>query len=173
MAAPAVAVLGVEQLVTHFFVFFYGVLADITPPVAVAAYAAVGIAGANPFKAGNTAFKLGNAKPLVPIVFVYAPSLLIVTQGFTWSEFVVALSGCVLRILFLGGALTGYLLADLPRWQSWLLGFGSVCTGHSIRDRRPCAVRAGAGHAVASVAGAACRRRRGRCAGGGFIRVNA
>jgi TRAP-type uncharacterized transport system fused permease subunit len=126
MAAPAVAVLGVEQLVTHFFVFFYGVLADITPPVAVAAYAAVGIAGANPFKAGNTAFKLGNAKPLVPIVFVYAPSLLIVTQGFTWSEFVVALSGCVLRILFLGGALTGYLLADLPRWQSWLLGFGSL-----------------------------------------------
>ena len=126
MAAPALAVLGVEQLVTHFFVFFYGVLADITPPVAVAAYAAAGIAGANPFRAGNTAFKLGNAKAVVPIVFVYAPSLLIVTQGFTWSEFVVALTGCILGILVLGAALTGYMLADLSRWQRWLLGVGSL-----------------------------------------------
>lgn len=126
MAAPALAVLGVEQLVTHFFVFFYGVLADITPPVAVAAYAAAGIAGANPFRAGNTAFKLGNAKALVPIVFVYAPSLLIVTQGFTWSEFSVAVGGCILGILMLGAAFTGYLLADLRGWQSWLLGFGSL-----------------------------------------------
>ena len=92
----------------------------------MAAYAAAGIAGANPFRAGNTAFKLGNAKALVPIVFVYAPSLLIVTQGFSRSEFVIALSGCILGILILGAALTGYLAANLRRWQRWLLGIGSL-----------------------------------------------
>lgn len=126
MAAPALAVLGVEQLVTHFFVFFYGVLADITPPVAVAAYAGAGIAGANPFRAGNTAFKLGNAKALVPIVFVYAPSLLLVTEGFTWSEFLVAFTGCVAGIFLLGAAFTGYLLAAMSLWQRWLLGVASL-----------------------------------------------
>ena len=87
IAAPALAVLGVPQLVSHFFVFYYGVLADITPPVALAAYAGASMAGADPFKTGNTAFRLGLAKALVPFVFVYSPSMLLVTKGFTWAEF--------------------------------------------------------------------------------------
>ena len=73
--------LGVEPLVAHFFVFYYGVLADITPPVALAAYAAAGMAGSDPFKTGNMAFRLGLAKALVPFVFVFSPSLLIVANG--------------------------------------------------------------------------------------------
>lgn len=83
VAAPALAVQQVEPLVAHFFVFYYGVLADITPPVALAAYAAAGIAGSNPFQTGNTAFRLGIAKALVPFVFVYSPSLLLVNADFT------------------------------------------------------------------------------------------
>lgn len=79
--------------VAHFFVFYYGVLADITPPVASAAYAAAGIAGSKPFQTGNTAFCLGIAKALAPFVFVYSPSLLLVADGFTWSAFVVTLGG--------------------------------------------------------------------------------
>ncbi len=126
MAAPALAVLGVQPLVSHFFVFFYGVLADITPPVALAAYAGAGIAGCNPFQAGNTAFKLGNAKAVVPMVFVYAPSLLIVVEGFSGEEFIIAFTGCVLGVLFLGAALTGYLVAGMPRWQRWLMGIGAL-----------------------------------------------
>ena len=59
IAAPALAMLGVPPLVAHFFVFYYGVLADITPPVALAAYAGASMAGADPFKTGNTAFRLG------------------------------------------------------------------------------------------------------------------
>jgi hypothetical protein len=82
--------LGVQPIVAHFFVFYYGVLADITPPVALAAYAAAGMAGSDPFKTGNTAFRLGLGKVLVPFVFVFAPSMLIVVNGFTWSEFFVA-----------------------------------------------------------------------------------
>ena len=59
IAAPALAMMGVEPIVAHFFVFYYGVLADITPPVALAAYAGASMAGADPFKTGNTAFRLG------------------------------------------------------------------------------------------------------------------
>ena len=81
VAAPTLGLLGVQPLVAHFFVFYYGVLADITPPVALAAYAAAGMAGADPFKTGNTAFRLGLGKVLVPFVFVFSPSLLLVVPG--------------------------------------------------------------------------------------------
>ena len=82
IAAPALAMLGVPPLVSHFFVFYYGVLADITPPVALAAYAGASMAGADPFKTGNTAFRLGLAKALVPFVFVYSPVDAARDQGF-------------------------------------------------------------------------------------------
>ena len=126
MVAPVLAILGVPQLVSHFYVFFYGVLADITPPVALAAYAGAGIAGANPFQAGNTAFKLGNAKALVPLVFVYAPSLLIVVEGFSLHEFIIAFSGCIAGVFLIGAAFTGYLVAVMPSWQRWLLGIAAL-----------------------------------------------
>jgi len=115
IAAPALGILGVAPIVAHFFVFYYGVLADITPPVALAAYAGAGIAGANPFKTGNTAFRLASAKALVPFVFVYSPAMLIVTEGFTWFQFIVTVGGCAMGIIFLGAALTGYFMTDMGR----------------------------------------------------------
>ena len=81
IAAPALGLLGVAPIVAHFFVFYYGVLADITPPVALAAYAAAGMAGADPFRTGNTAFRSGLGKVLVPFVFVFSPSLLLVAPA--------------------------------------------------------------------------------------------
>ena len=119
VAAPALAVLQVEPLVAHFFVFYYGVLADITPPVALAAYAAAGIAGSNPFKTGNTAFRLGIAKALVPFVFVYSPALLLVAGGFTWWLFTITLAGAMLGIASLGVAFSGYLIVPLKTWERW------------------------------------------------------
>ncbi|MFT7370889.1 MAG: TRAP transporter 4TM/12TM fusion protein [Octadecabacter sp.] len=119
VAAPALAQLQVEPLVAHFFVFYYGVLADITPPVALAAYAAAGIAGSNPFKTGNTAFRLGIAKALVPFVFVYSPALLLVADGFTWWLFSVTLLGAMLGIASLGVAFSGYLFVPLKKWERW------------------------------------------------------
>jgi TRAP transporter 4TM/12TM fusion protein len=122
VATPALTQLGVEPLVTHFFVFYYGVLADITPPVALAAYAAAGIAGANPFQTGNTAFRLGIAKALVPFVFVYSPSLLLVAQGFSWASFAITLSGAMMGIALIGIAFTGYWRAPLALWERyWLM----------------------------------------------------
>ena len=86
IVAPALAQLGVPQLATHFFVFYYGVLADVTPPVALAAFAAAGIARSEPMRTGMTAFRLSMGKALVPFAFVFAPSLLFI--DFTWAGFV-------------------------------------------------------------------------------------
>lgn len=115
VAAPVLGMMNVEPLVAHFFVFYFGVLADVTPPVALAAYAAAGIAGANGFKAGNTAFRLSMGKALVPFVFVFSPSLLIVTQDFTLPDFLLAFTGAVLGIVALSAAITNWLLA--PLWR--------------------------------------------------------
>jgi TRAP transporter 4TM/12TM fusion protein len=120
VAAPTLVQLGVQPLVAHFFVFYYGVLADITPPVALAAYAAAGMAGSDPFKTGNTAFRLGLGKVLVPFVFVFSPSLLLVTQGFTWSEFAVTFVGCVLGITILGAAFSRWFLVEMKGWEQAL-----------------------------------------------------
>jgi TRAP-type uncharacterized transport system fused permease subunit len=120
VAAPTLVQLGVEPLVAHFFVFYYGVLADITPPVALAAYAAAGMAGSDPFKTGNTAFRLGIAKALVPFVFVFSPSLILVAKGFTWFDFVVTFTGCVLGISFLAMAFSKFCLVEMKRWEQVL-----------------------------------------------------
>jgi TRAP transporter 4TM/12TM fusion protein len=120
VAAPTLVQLGVEPLVAHFFVFYYGVLADITPPVALAAYAAAGMAGSDPFKTGNMAFRLGLAKVLVPFVFVFSPSLLLVAKGFTWYDFSVTFIGCILGIVVLAAALSKFFLVELKRWEQLL-----------------------------------------------------
>ncbi len=126
VAAPTLVLMGVEPLVAHFFVFYYGVLADITPPVALAAYAAAGMAGSDPFKTGNMAFRLGLAKALVPFVFVFSPSLLLVAKGFTWYDFTITFIGCIVGIVLLAAALSKYLLVEMKRWEQALCGLGAV-----------------------------------------------
>jgi TRAP transporter 4TM/12TM fusion protein len=126
VAAPTLVLLGVEPLVAHFFVFYYGVLADITPPVALAAYAAAGLSGADPFKTGTMAFRLGLGKALVPFVFVFAPSLLLMNKDFTWFEFAVGFSGCAIGIVALSCAFTGFFLTLMSRWERWLAGFAAM-----------------------------------------------
>ena len=126
IAAPALGLLGVEPIVAHFFVFYYGVLADITPPVALAAYAAAGMANADPFRTGNTAFRLGLGKVLVPFVFVFSPSLLLVAKGFTWSDFSLAFVGCIAGITCLGAAITGWLMTRTLVWERVLLAVAAL-----------------------------------------------
>ena len=126
VAAPTLVQLGVEPLVAHFFVFYYGVLADITPPVALAAYAAAGMAGSDPFRTGTTAFRLGLGKVLVPFVFVFSPSLLLVAKGFNWPDFVITFSGCVMGITLLSAALSKYFLVEMKSWERWLFTIGAL-----------------------------------------------
>jgi TRAP transporter 4TM/12TM fusion protein len=126
VAAPILGLLGVEPIVAHFFVFYYGVLADITPPVALAAYAASGIAGANAFRAGNTAFRLSMGKVMVPFVFVFSPSVLLVTDNFTWEAFALAVSGMLIGIWMLSAAVSGWLFAPLWRIERLVLSLSAI-----------------------------------------------
>ncbi|MCB2004743.1 MAG: TRAP transporter permease, partial [Rhodoferax sp.] len=113
IVAPALEQLGVPQLATHFFVFYFGVLADVTPPVALAAFAAAGIARSEPMRTGMTAFRLSMGKALVPFAFVYTPSLLLI--NFSWSAFIVAIISITVAIIGLGAAYTGYLARPIGK----------------------------------------------------------
>jgi TRAP-type uncharacterized transport system fused permease subunit len=80
------------------------------------------MAGADPFRTGNTAFRLALAKALVPFVFVHGPSMLIVTQGFTWGYFLFVSTTCVVGVIALAAALTGFAVVAMPVWQRVLAG---------------------------------------------------
>ncbi len=121
IAAPAVIQLGVPPLAAHLFILYYGVLADLTPPVCIAAYAAAGIAGADPFKTGNTAFRLGLAKATVPFVFAYSPVMLIMVDNFNFGDFLFTTVTCAIGVLVLGIGTTGYAFTHTGRLSQALL----------------------------------------------------
>ena len=81
MAAPAIQKFGVPPIAAHMFILYYGIIADLTPPVALAAYAGAGIAGANAMKTGWTSLRLAIAAFLIPFIFVYNPSLLMINTN--------------------------------------------------------------------------------------------
>ena len=124
IVAPALEQLGVPQLATHFFVFYFGVLADVTPPVALAAFAAAGIARSEPMRTGMTAFRLSMGKALVPFAFVYTPSLLLI--NFSWSAFAIALISIIVAIIGLGAAYTGYVARPIGKPVFVLLNLFSL-----------------------------------------------
>ncbi len=115
IAAPALLEFGVHPLISHMFVFFYAILADVTPPVALAAYAASGISGGEPFKIGTTAFSLSSAAYIVPFIFVYSPiilwlpSLLDPDIPFNFIEFGAVFISIFIGVTSLGSGLRGYL----------------------------------------------------------------
>lgn len=84
IAAPAVIMLGVPDIAAHLFVFYFGIVADITPPVALAAFAASGVSGGEPIKTGILSAKLAIAAFIIPYMFVLSPALILVDT--TWYE---------------------------------------------------------------------------------------
>ncbi len=126
IAAPAVQQLGVPPLAAHLFILYYGILADLTPPVCVAAYAAAGIAGSNPFRTGLTAFRLGMAKATVPFVFAYAPVMLIMVPDFTWGAFLFTTITCAIGVLLLGIGMTGYAFTHMGLASQGVLVLASL-----------------------------------------------
>ena len=104
---PAIQALGVSILTAHMFVFYYGVASSLTPPVAIAAYAAAPIANANPLFTALMAFRLGMAKFIIPFVFAFYPTVLII-ETFSLLPFIwIVLRTCLCIWLF-SSALSGY-----------------------------------------------------------------
>ena len=119
ISAPALIQVGIQPLAAHLFVFYFGIIADITPPVAMAALAASGIAKSDPFRTGFEAFKLGFAAYIVPYVFVMFPSLLWIQ--FSFSSFAEGFLSTSLTIFAIGSCATGYLHRVCARWERVLL----------------------------------------------------
>ncbi|MFZ5648617.1 MAG: TRAP transporter permease [Bacillota bacterium] len=120
IAAPAVIQLGVPVLAAHMFVFYFGIIADVTPPVALAAYAGAGIARGNPLLTGVQASKLAIAAFLVPYIFVLSPSLLLIDATFTGILHMMVTS--VIGMVGVGAAVAGYLITRTA-WFERLLFF--------------------------------------------------
>ena len=122
--APILITLGVPKVAAHFFVFYFGIVADITPPVALAAYAGSAIAKSNPMKTGVNATKLAIAAFIVPYMFAMNPSMLLMDQGVLAAIQVIITS--FLGIFGVSSALEGYIVARAPWWQRILLAAGGL-----------------------------------------------
>ena len=126
LTAPMVEQLGVPTLVTHMFILYYAVMSALTPPVAVAAYAAASIAEDNPLYIAALAVKFALAAFVVPFVFVYAPALLL--QG-EWQDTLLTLGTAIPGFIILAAAIEGFMFRPLAPWQRLLLaaaGFALV-----------------------------------------------
>jgi len=133
IAAPALLQWGIHPLVSHMFVLFYAVLADVTPPVALAAYAASGISGANPFKTGITAFGLASAGFAIPFIIVSAPiilwlpTLLDGTIAFDYVKFIHVFVTLVFGVVALGSTVIGYLKDSSTLLERSFTGIAALC----------------------------------------------
>lgn len=121
IAAPAIMQLGVPILAAHMFVFYFGIIADITPPVALAAFAGSGIARSDPLKTGVQASKLAIAAFIVPYIFVLSPVMLMIDV--TPLKVLTIILTSTIGMLGLASAVSGYLLTR-AHWLERILFFG-------------------------------------------------
>lgn len=115
MAAPALSMYGIDPLSAHLFVFYFGAIANLTPPIALAAFAGAGIAGSEPQRTGWISCKLALAGFIVPFIFIYKPALLIHDSGVT--DIATATITTVLAVIALAAATEGFLFVRM----NWLV----------------------------------------------------
>jgi TRAP-type uncharacterized transport system fused permease subunit len=137
LLVPAIIKLGVVAPAAHMFAFYFAILSAITPPVALAVYAAAGLAKADLWKSGLSAVKIGAAAFIVPFMFVYEPALLMVdpaVYGTTrdlvtadWTRILWASGTATIGCVLLAAGLAGYLLAAASLWQRALLVAAALC----------------------------------------------
>lgn len=124
VVAPGLVRMGIDPLMAHMFVFYFAVISAITPPVALAAFAAAGIAGTNPMHTGVQAFRLGLAAFVVPYMFIYSPKLLMIgSAGSIGMAVVTSLVG----VYFLASSVQGYFF-DYLNWIQRALMFIAALT---------------------------------------------
>ncbi|MHB8092291.1 MAG: TRAP transporter permease [Syntrophales bacterium] len=123
LVAPALTAMGVPPLLAHFFVFYYGVLSFLTPPVCLAAYAAASIAGANMMQTAVQSMKLGVAAYLVPFFFIYRPGLLLIG---TPAEIIQACIVATVGVILFSIGLEGFLFKNLQAWKRIVIFGGGL-----------------------------------------------
>ena len=123
--APILIKMGVPTIAAHFFVFYFGIVADITPPVALAAYAGSAIAKSDPMKTGVNATRLAIAAFIVPYIFAFSPSLLFENIAGWWEVAQIALTA-IIGIFGVSAALEGHIFTRVPLWQRILLAGGGL-----------------------------------------------
>ena len=109
--APILIQMGVPAIAAHFFVFYYGIVADITPPVALAAYAGAAIAKGSPMQTGVTATRLAIGAFIIPFVFAASPALLFIDT--VWYEVILITITATLGMMGVAAGLSGYLLTNM------------------------------------------------------------
>ena len=120
IAAPILVQMGVPVLAAHMFVFYFGIIADVTPPVALAAFAGAGIAGSDPMKTGVQASKLAIAAFLIPYIFVLSPSLLLIDT--TLPKVLMMMTTSLIGMTAVAAAIAGYLIMP-TKWLDRILFF--------------------------------------------------
>ncbi|WP_303322011.1 TRAP transporter permease [Cloacibacillus evryensis] len=126
--APALVGMSVLPLSAHLFVFYFGIMADITPPVCLAAFTGAGIAGASPSKTGFTATRIAIASFMLPYCFVYNPMLLL--QKIIYWELAILVVSAFLGVMMLAGALEGWLFRDLRIPERIFVGIAAITAIH-------------------------------------------
>ncbi|MBQ7043370.1 MAG: TRAP transporter permease [Clostridia bacterium] len=119
--------LSIPVLAAHMFVFYFGIVADITPPVALAAYAGSAIAKSNPMKTGVTATRLAITAFIVPYIFAFSPEMLIIGSDKPWYEIVLLVITALCGIFIVSAGMEGYLLKNMPWWQRIMALAGGLC----------------------------------------------
>ncbi|MQL53132.1 TRAP transporter fused permease subunit [Desulfofundulus thermobenzoicus] len=122
MGAPALVQMNVPVLIAHLFIFYFSVFAPITPPVALAAYTAAGIAESDPMRTGVTAFRLGLVAFLIPYMFTYGPSLVAVGAA---GEIILTVIMACIGVFCLAAAVIGWMMESLS-WFERLIFFGAA-----------------------------------------------
>jgi TRAP-type uncharacterized transport system fused permease subunit len=123
LLVPAIIKLGVIPPAAHLFALYFAVLSAITPPVALAVFAAAGIAKADLWASGWAAVKIGAAGFIVPFMFVFQPALLMIGS---WPEIIGAFGTAACGILLFAGGLHGYFITMANHWQRVLLCAGGL-----------------------------------------------
>jgi TRAP transporter 4TM/12TM fusion protein len=124
MAAPALVQLGLPVLVAHMFVFYFGILADLTPPTAISTYATSSIAGADVWRTQWLAMMLALSGFLIPFSFAYDPALLLI--GADPVHIILRTAATTVGILMLGAGLIGYFMRPTRWWERALLVVGAL-----------------------------------------------
>ena len=125
ITAPILIKMGIPLLAAHMFVFYFGIVADITPPVALAAYAGSAIAHSNPLKTGITATKLAIGAFIIPYIFALNPSLLFIDVESVWALIGIMVTS-IIGMAGIAMGMTGHVYAHVPWYMRIMLLAGGI-----------------------------------------------